>query len=114
MNEHFAVGTFSCTVFGSQCYQLSRCWTQIKREAIEVLQNALQLRTDPKSKFGLHWHILGVLDERLQKSKNGMTKEAINMAIFNHILGHSTKSCLVLSKGHSKVKVHLAPQFFFR
>ena len=77
-----------------------------KREAIEVLQNALQLRTDPKSKFGLHWHILGVLDERLQKTKNGMTKEAINMAIFNHILGHSTKSCLVLSKGHSKVNKH--------
>ena len=45
-----------------------------KREAIEVLQNALQLRTNPKSKFGLHWHILGVLDERLQKNKNGMTK----------------------------------------
>jgi len=40
-----------------------------KHEAFEVLENALQLLTDPESKFGLRWEVLGVLDELLQKKK---------------------------------------------
>ena len=40
-----------------------------KYEAFEVLQNALQLLTDRERKFGLHWEVLGVLDELLKKEK---------------------------------------------
>ena len=74
-----------------------------KYEAFEVLENALQLLTDPESKFGLRWEVLGVLDELLEKKKNGMTEEAINVAMVNHILRHLTRGCLVLRSGHSKV-----------
>ena len=57
-----------------------------KYEAFEVLENALQLLTDPESKFGLRWEVLGVLDELLQKKKNAVTEEAIDVTMVNHIL----------------------------
>ncbi len=75
-------------------------------EAFEVLENALQLLTDPESKFGLHWEVLGVLDELLQRKQNAMTEEdeeTINVSMVNHILRHLTRDCFVLDKGHSKV-----------
>ncbi len=77
-----------------------------KYEALEVLENALQLLTDPESKFGLRWEVLEVLDELLQKKQNAMTEEdeeAINVEMVNHILRHLTRDCFVLDKGHSKV-----------
>ena len=74
-----------------------------KYEAFEVLENALQLLTDSESKFGLCWEVLGVLDELLQKKKNAVTEEAIDVAMVNHILRHLTRGCFVLSKGHSEV-----------
>ena len=76
-----------------------------KCEAFEVLENAMEVLTNPRSKFrfGLRWEVLGILNELLLKKKTLTEEETVNVPIVNHILTHLTRGCFVLNKGHSKV-----------
>ena len=58
----------------------------------KMLCNCLQML---KNTFELHWEVFGALDELLQKPKNTMTEEAINVAVVDHILRHLTVSCFM-------------------
>ena len=55
----------------------------------------MQLLADAENTFELHWEVFGVLDELLQKLKNAMTEEAINVAVVDHILRHLRVSCFM-------------------
>jgi len=71
-------------------------------EALEVLNTALQVLTDPGGHYGLSWDLLKVLNDLLINIKT-YDEETVNAAIVHHILGHLTKSYFVLNKGHAKV-----------
>ena len=84
-----------------------------KCEAFEVLENALTILTNPENRFGLHWEVLGILDELLLKQSDmifkevrTITEQTMNVPIVNHILKHLTWGCFVLGKGHSRVLKH--------
>ena len=71
-------------------------------EALEVLNTALQVLTDPGGHYGLSWDLLKVLHDLLINIKT-YDEETVNAAIVHHILGHLTKSHFVLNRGHAKV-----------
>ena len=74
-----------------------------KWEALEVLEDALQVLTSEGTITGLTYELTVTLDKLLLNKMKSNTEETVSVAIVNHILQHLTRACFVVNKRHSKV-----------